>query len=328
MFKKILRIKFALVTTILILLISGINFAIVYLFVPGSLKEEKTIIIKSKLSIEQMTSILYENKIIKLPALFTILAKIYSLKHLLKSGEYTFTQNISPIQTLRILAHGKSIVHKLIIPEGVMVSEIIKKINDEERLMGEILGAVPEGFLMPSTYYYSYGDQKEQIINKMRKLMTAAIDKAVQKLPTDSPLKTRLDVLILASIVEKETNLDSEKPLVAAVFLNRLKKQMKLQADPTTIYAITLGQGKLGRMLTKRDLALPSPYNTYYVFNLPPGAISCPGAKSIESVVNPANVDFLYFVVNSNGGHNFASNISEHNKNVDSYRNSVNNIKK
>ncbi len=118
---------------------------------------------------------------------------------------------------------------------------------------------------MPSTYYYSYGDQKEQIINKMRRFMSLTIDKAIQQLSPDSPLKTRLDVLILASIVEKETSLDSEKPLVAAVFLNRLKKQMKLQADPTTIYALTLGQGKLGRPLTKRDLTLPSPYNTYYV---------------------------------------------------------------
>ncbi len=326
MLKKILRIKFSLVTTILILLISGINFSIFYLFVPGPLKENRTIIIKSKLSIEQVTIILKDNKVIKYPSLFLVFAKIYSLKHSLKSGEYTFTQNISPIQTLRILASGKSIIHKLIIPEGITVSEIIKKVNNEERLMGEILGIIPEGFLMPSTYHYSYGDQKEQIINKMRKLMSSAIDKAMQKLSSDSPLKTRLDVLILASIVEKETNLDIEKPLVASVFLNRLKKKMKLQADPTTIYALTLGQGRLGRLLRKEDLALQSPYNTYYVFNLPPGAICCPGEKSIEAVVTPTTTDFLYFVVNIKGGHNFSTNINDHNKHVESYRNSLNNL--
>ncbi|MCC8417067.1 MAG: endolytic transglycosylase MltG [Rickettsia endosymbiont of Bryobia graminum] len=323
MLKKILKIKLTFITTILILLVSGINIGIFYLFVPGSLKENTDVIIKPKLSTQQVTELLNDNKIIKYPWLFTILAKIYSLKHSLKSGEYTFTPNISPIQTLRILASGKSIIHKLIIPEGSMVSEVIKKINDEERLMGEIIGIIPEGFLMPSTYYYSYGDQKEQIISKMRKLMSSEIDRAMEKLAPDSPLKTRLDILILASIIEKETNLDSEKPLVASVFLNRLKKNIKLQADPTTIYAITLGMRKLGRSLTKKDLAVQSPYNTYYVLNLPPGAISCPGKKSIESVVNPARTDYLFFVANGKGRHNFSSNLNDHNKHVQNYYNSL-----
>lgn len=320
MFKKILKIKIVFVTITLILLISGINFCIFYLFVPGLLAESKTLIIKPKLSINQITTILNDNKIIKYPYLFAFLTKIYSLKHPIKSGEYIFTQNISPMQTLKILSSGKSIIHKMIIPEGMLVHEIIQKINNEERLIGEILGTIPEGFLMPSTYFFSYGDQKEQIIDKMRKLMSLQLDKVMEKLSPNSPLKTRLDVLILASIVEKEASLDAEKPLIAAVFLNRLTKHMKLQADPTTIYAITLGKDKLARRLTKKDLAIQSPYNTYYVFNLPPGAISCPGVKSLEAVVNPAKVDSLYFVVNIMGGHNFSNNLNDHNKYVEIYR--------
>jgi UPF0755 protein len=323
LFKKILKIKFVFITITLILLISGINFCIFYLFVPGLLAESKTLIIKPKLSIDQITTILNDNKIIKYPYLFAFLTKIYSLKHPIKSGEYTFTQNISPMQTLKILSSGKSIIHKMIIPEGLLVHEIIQKINNEERLIGEILGTIPEGFLMPSTYFFSYGDQKEQIIDKMRKLMSLHLDKVMEKLSPNSPLKTRLDVLILASIVEKETSLDAEKPLIAAVFLNRLTKHMKLQADPTTIYAITLGQDKLARRLTKKDLAIQSPYNTYYVFNLPPGAISCPGIKSLEAVVNPAKIDSLYFVVNIMGGHNFSNNLNDHNKYVEMYRKSL-----
>ena len=110
--KKILKIKFAFITTILILIVSGINFSIFYLFVPGSLKENKDVIIRSKLSTEQVTKLLDDNKIIKYPWLFNVLARIYSLKHPIKSGEYTFTPNISPIQTLRILASGRSIIHK------------------------------------------------------------------------------------------------------------------------------------------------------------------------------------------------------------------------
>ncbi len=287
---------------------------------PSLLAENKTIIIKPKLSVDQISTILHDNKIIKYRQLFGLLAKIYSLKHPIKSGEYIFTPNISPIQTLRILSSGKSIIHKMLIIEGTTVNEIINKINDEERLVGEIQGTIPEGFLMPATYFFSYGDQKEQIIDKMRRLMSAYLDKAMEKLSPYSPLKTRLDILILASIVEKEASLDAEKPLIAAVFINRLNKHMKLQADPTTIYAITLGKDKLGRALTRKDLAIQSPYNTYYVFGLPLGAIACPGEKAIDAVVNPAKIDSLYFVVNGKGGHNFSNNLGDHNNHVQTYR--------
>lgn len=211
----------------------------------------------------------------------------------------------------------------MIIPEGITVSEIISKINGEERLVGEIIGTIPEGFLMPSTYFYSYGDQKEQIISKMRTLMSLELDKVMTRLLPNSPLKNRLDVLTLASIVEKEATLDEEKPIIAAVFINRLKKNMRLQACPTTIYAITRGQYKLTRNLTKKDLTIKSPYNTYYTPNLPPGPISCPGVKSLEAVVNPAKVNFLYFVSNGKLGHYFSSNYDDHIRYVGTYRKSL-----
>jgi UPF0755 protein len=175
---------------------------------------------------------------------------------------------------------------------------------------------------MPSTYFYSYGDQKERLIEQMRKAMTLALDEVTAKLSADSPLKSRLDVLILASIVEKETGLDSERTTIAGVFINRLKKGMKLQADPTSIYAITEGKFKLARPLTKKDLAIISPYNTYYTSGLPPGPIACPGVKSLNAVVTPAKTNALYFVVNGKGGHNFSSNLMDHNENVLKYRQS------
>ena len=302
------------------LLISSINFCIYYLFVPGPLTKDTTIIIKPKISITQIATILNENNIVKYPTLFALLTKGYSLKYKIKSGEYTFTQNISPIQTIRILASGKSIIHKVVVSEGTIVSEVINKINTEERLTGEIIGTIPEGFLMPSTYFYSYGDQKEQIISKMRKLMSAELDKVMVKLSPTSLLKTRLDVLTLASIVEKEATLDEEKPIIAAVFLNRMKRGMRLQSCATAIYAITLGQHKLGRNLTRKDLAIESPYNTYRRPHLPPGPICCPGTKSLEAVVNPANVNFLYFVSNGQWGHYFATNYAEHLRHVNIYR--------
>jgi UPF0755 protein len=304
----------------LILLISLINICIFYLFVPSKLSENVTIIIQPKSSANQIAMTLSDHNVIKYPNLFLFISQIYSLKNSLKSGEYTFTPNISPIQTLRILSSGKSIIHKMVIPEGTTVNEIIMRINNEERLVGDIVGDIPEGFLMPSTYFFSYGDQKEQIIDKMRKLMSSQLDKAMKKLSPNSPLKTRLDVLILASIIEKEASLSEEKPLIAAVFINRLNKHMKLQADPTTIYAITLGKYKLNRALTRKDLSIQSPYNTYYIFNLPRGAISCPGAESIESAVNPAKINSLYFVANNKGGHNFSDDLDNHNKYIKIYR--------
>lgn len=323
LFKKILKIKFIFLTLILLLFISITNFCLLYLFIPGDLAENKITIIEPKLSIEQISTKLSYKEIVKYPKLFALLAKIYSLHNNLKSGEYIFTAHTSPMQVLRILAKGKSIIHKMIIPEGLMVAEIIEKINAEERLIGEIKGVVPEGFLMPSTYFYSYGDHKEQIIEQMRRLMSANLDSVMQKLPVISLIKTRLELLTLASIIEKEARLDEERPLIASVFLNRLKKNMRLQADPTTIYAITEGKYKLNRKLTKKDLLIQSPYNTYYAARLPPTPIACPGLKSLKAVVNPANSEALFFVVNGKGGHNFSVNYNDHVNHINNYKDSL-----
>lgn len=323
MLLKFLRIKIILLVTIAILLLSGVNLAALYLFMPGALEESKTIIIKHNLSSREIAQRLFENGIIKYPKMFWLMAKIYSIKGSLKSGEYVFTARISPYQVLSVLNIGKSVIHKLVIPEGTMVSEILTKINSEERLLGEIKGNIPEGYLMPSTYFFSYGDHKEHLIEQMRKNMSVALDIVMSSLSPDSLLKTRSDVLILASIVEKETLLDQEKPLIAGVFLNRMKLGMRLQADPTTIYAVTEGKFKLQRPLSKKDLAILSPYNTYYVRGLPASAISCPGLKSLEAAVKPTKTKALYFVVNGSGGHNFSENLDDHNKNVNEYRKSA-----
>lgn len=323
MLKNLLKVKFCLVILSIIIFVTLLNFSIFYIFVPGSLAQTKTIIIEPKLSINQITEKLYSNKVIKYPQIFKIIAKAYSVKNPLKSGEYIFTHNISPLQTLRILASGKSVIHKIVVPEGTVVNEVVKKITEEKRLIGEIKGIIPEGFLMPSTYFFSYGDQKERIIDQMRNLMSTKLDKVMLNLSPDSPLKTRLEVLTLASIVEKEAGSDAEKPIIAAVFINRLKKNMKLQADPTTIYALTEGKFKLARSLTRKDLLQELPYNTYYIKGLPPGPISCPSLKSLEAVVKPAKTEALFFVVDGKGGHNFSNNINDHNKFVDSYRKSL-----
>lgn len=318
--KKLIKFKFIIVGLIALIAISVTNMLIAYLFLPGNLSDEKEIIIKSKLSTHDISLLLAQQNVIKHPKLFEILAKIYSRYKPLKSGEYKFTRGISPYQVLNELSIGKSIIHKLFIPEGFTVNDIIEKLNSEERLAGKITSNIPEGYLMPSTYFYSYGDNRENLIEIMRNKMSQTLDEIMEKLPDNSLLKTRKDVLILASIVEKEAGNKEELGIIAAVFLNRLKIGMRLQADPTTIYAITNGKYKLMRSLTKEDLKIESLYNTYYVSGLPVGAISCPGKAALESVINPDKTNALYFVANGGNGHYFARNLEEHNINVQKYK--------
>lgn len=304
------------------LILTLLNLIIFYLFTPGLLLETKTIIIKPKLSNYEITKKLHKNGIISYPQIFWALSKCFIFKNL-KFGEYSFTSKITPYQVFNILFSGKSIIHKLIIPEGITVNEIINIVNNENLLFGEITETTTEGFLMPSTYFFSYGDQKQQLINQMRHDMSKVLDSVMLKISLNSIINTRLGVLILASIIEKETGFDEERPLIAAVFLNRLKIGMKLQADPTTIYALTDGKFKLTRRLTKKDLSIKSPYNTYYTYGLPPTAICCPGIKSLEAVVQPAKSDALYFVLNNSGKHSFSNNLKDHNINVNIYKNQL-----
>jgi UPF0755 protein len=306
-----------------ILLITSINIVTSYLYIPGPLKNRNVILLQRDLSINEISTLLAESNIIQHPKFFALISKIYSLYHSLKSGEYEFTYGISPIQVLRKLASGKSIIHRIIIQEGMSVNEIINIVNNEKLLDGTISTQIPEGYLMPSTYFYSYGDKRENIIDKMRLEMSLALDEVMQKLPKSSPLKSRKDVLILASIIAKETSNDDERAKIAAVFINRLKKQMKLQACPTVIYALTQGKYKLGRTLTKTDLKTPSPYNTYYNFGLPVGAISCPSKKTLEATVNPTKTDDLYFVTNGNSRNNFSKTFEEHNQNIENIKQSL-----
>jgi UPF0755 protein len=298
------------------LLITSVNIVTSYLYIAGPLKSRTVVLLQHGLSIKEVSNLLAESNIIQYPRFFAIISKLYSLHQPLQNGEYDFTDGISPIQVIRKLASGKSIIHHIIIQEGMTVNEIIDIVNNEKLLDGTISTPIPEGYLMPSTYFYSYGDKRENLIDKMRLEMSIALDEVMHKLPNSSPLKSRKDVLILASIISKEAGHDDERGKIAAVFINRLKKNMKLQACPTVVYALTEGKYKLGRALTKTDLKTPSPYNTYYTLGLPPGAIACPSKKSLKAVVNPVKTDALYFVVNGSGGHNFSKTFDEHNQHI------------
>jgi UPF0755 protein len=223
-----------------------------------------------------------------------------------------------------MLVSGKSVLHRITIPEGLTVRQVLDRIKQEEVLVGDINENILEGYLLPETYFFTYGDKRQMIIDRMHKNMQTTINELWEKRSDNLPFKTKEEALTLASIIEKETGIDSERKKVAAVFINRLKKGMKLQADPTTIYAVTSGKIDLNRSLSKKDLMIESPFNTYYSFGLPPHPIANPGKASIEAALNPASTKDLFFVVSIDGaGHKFSDNLTEHNNNVREYRSKV-----
>lgn len=291
-----------------------------YLGVHNKLEYTKTIVIPQGSSVKTIALQLGKEEIIRYPLLFNLILELSSSQYKLKAGEYAFTPHITPRQVIKILVSGKSIVRKLFIPEGLTTKQILDKINDEATLLGEITETFKEGELMPNTYFFSYGDTKQVILNRMRNKMTQTLDSLWEKRSKGLPIKTKEEALILASIIEKETSINNERRKVAAVFVNRLKKNMKLQADPTVIYAVTKGQENFGRAITRKDLKTESEYNTYFIKGLPPSPISNPSKESIEAALNPEKNNYIFFVANGKGGHNFASTLKQHNRYVNAYR--------
>lgn len=233
----------------------------------------------------------------------------------LHAAEFFFPKHASIQQILQILRHAKPVQHELTIPEGLTRYQVADLINQAPFLSGQI--EVPaEGSILPQTYAYEFGNSREKLLQRMQIAMQKALDQVWKdRKPIDS-IKTPKDLLNIASIVEKETAVPRERSMIARVFINRLQKGMRLQSDPTVIYALTDGHGKLDRLLTRRDWEVESPYNTYWADALPPSPICSPGKAALEAVAHPADGNMLYFVANGTGGHSFSSSLNEHNHNV------------
>jgi UPF0755 protein len=263
---------------------------------------------------------LAEQGVIRHPFIFKVLVFARGESSRFKAGEYIFPPFVSAQEVAGMMAGGKTVVHHLTIPEGLMTSEILDIIRQTAALDGEITLDVKEGELLPETYNFSHGDKRNDIIARMRHAMQKTLNGTWAGRADGLPFTGPEQVLILASIVEKETGLPSERPHVAGVYINRLKLGMLLQADPTTAYAVTLGKYKLSRRLSLTDLQTDSPYNTYKSAGLPPGPIANPGRASLLATLHPMNTEDLYFVATGTGGHNFARTPAEHEENVRKYR--------
>ena len=287
---------------------------------PGPLAEERIVEVPKGSGLRTIARRLEREGVIELHWLFSAAVQVTGKARALRAGEYRFPAAVSMRGAMEILASGKVVQYALTLPEGLTSREAVGLIEQAEALDGEVLTSPPEGSLLPETYHYVRHDTRQGLIDRMSVAQAAALEALWAARADGLPIASPEQALILASIVEKETGVAEERPLVASVFVNRLRKGMRLQSDPTVVYGITLGQRPLGRALTRKDLKEPTAYNSYQIDGLPPTPIANPGRASIAAVLNPAESDFLYFVASGDGGHAFAKTLSEHNSNVAKWR--------
>jgi UPF0755 protein len=217
---------------------------------------------------------------------------------------------------LETIVEGKVVQHQITIPEGLTSEQIVARLLDNDLLTGSIKDVPREGSLLPDSYHVTRGFTREQMIQRMRQAQERLLREVWERRNPELPLKTPEQLVVLASIIEKETGKPEERTRVAAVFANRLKQRMKLQSDPTIIYGLVYGKGSLGRPISRADIQSQTPYNTYVIEGLPPGPIANPGRAAIEAAANPARTKELFFVADGTGGHAFAETYDQHQKNV------------
>lgn len=294
---------------------------------PGPVVEVKTFDVLPGMGVSAVADALAVQGIIHVPKLFMAGAMLAGTHTQIKAGEYEITPGMSQKDILDKMVRGDVVKRQVTLREGLTsyeVTELLKAVPD---LSGDMPVIPPEGTLLPETYSYR---KDEDRAGKLAEMSAAMAGVQKELCPTQpcwpEPLKSWQEVMTLASIVEKETGVAEERKRVAGVFLNRLKRGIPLQTDPTVIYAITQGKhkndgkGPLGRRLLSKDLEFDSPYNTYKYPGLPPGPIANPGRASIEAVLHPERHEFIYFVADGSGGHIFARTLEEHNRNVAEWR--------
>lgn len=287
---------------------------------PGPLASAKVFEIKKGLGTSDIAAKLEGAGVIANAKAFSAAAFLTGSRGRLKAGEYEFPAAAAMRDVMNLLVSGKSVLYKLSIPEGWTSAMAIARIGGNPVLTGDVSAVPREGAIMPDTYVFKRGMTRQQLIADMEAAQSKLLDEIWARRKSGLAIRSKEEALILASIVERETGIASERPLIASVFMNRLAKGMRLQSDPTIIYGIAGGKGKLDRPLTKADITTPTPYNTYTINGLPPGPIGNPGRAALDAAVNPPETAYLYFVADGTGGHAFAATLEEHNRNVAKWR--------
>lgn len=290
---------------------------------PGAATEEVTVIVPRGASVASIAAQLEEAGVVEKGWVFHWGMRVFGDGRPLQAGEYRFDPHMSPAAIMALMIEGRQVQRRLTIPEGLTNREILALVAEAEALTGTVPDASQfqeQGAFLPETYFYAYGDDRAELVRRMEEAMRRTLSELWESRAEGLPLDTPKAALTLASIIEKETSVGSERPRIAGVFINRLNRGMALQSDPTVIFSITRGEKPLGRALLYADLEIDDPYNTYRYPGLPPGPIANPGRDAIAAALNPMSTDELYFVADGTGGHAFAKTLAEHNKNVARWR--------
>ena len=303
--------------TLVFITISGLESFYVK---PGPSNDDKLLIINKGQSVSNIASNLRDLNLIVNRMTFMLVLRLKGFHNKIKFGEYMIPKTSSIEEIVEKIVSGVSVQYTITIPEGLSTASVIALINSNPKIKGDFISYTDEGILAPNTYSFDITTEKADLLMKMKDEQKKIVDSAWNTRAPDLPLKNTLELLVLASIVEKEAGNEQDKKKVASVFLNRLKKKMRLQSDPTVVYSLTGGEGSLDRELTRRDLKINSPFNTYRISGLPPKPICNPSKSSIYAVANPTETEFLFFVADGKGGHNFSQNLRQHNQFVREYR--------
>jgi UPF0755 protein len=287
---------------------------------PGPLAEDRVVFIAPRTEVIEIIDQLRAAGVIDQPTLMKASLWLEGRWRQVKAGEYLFKRQASMRDVMDLLVSGRQLMHSVTIAEGLTSEQIVQRLREIDVLAGEIRQIPPEGTLLPETYRVPRGMSRNELIRKMQQDQIRLVDQIWAKRAPDLPLRTKFDLVTLASIVEKETGRGDERARVAAVFHNRLNRKMRLQSDPTIVYGLVGGQGTLGRPILRSEIRKPTAYNTYVIEGLPPGPIANPGRAALEAVANPSRTQEIFFVADGTGGHVFAETLDQHNRNVARWR--------
>ncbi|MCY3830044.1 MAG: endolytic transglycosylase MltG [Rhodospirillaceae bacterium] len=287
---------------------------------PGPLQAAGSIDVPKGVGMDRVIREMAAAGVIDHPDVFRAWVRILGADRRVKAGEYRFPPKVSQREALGIVIAGRTVLRRLTVPEGLTTWQILERIRQTPGLSGAIALRPGEGALMPDTYLFAKGETRDAIVRRMQAAMTEALDRAWAGRAPDLPLRTKGEALVLASIVEKETGKPDERARIAGVFVNRLRRGMRLETDPTVIYGLTEGKAPLGRRLLRKDLKTPHKWNTYVHRGLPPTPIANPGRDALAAAVRPMKHDELYFVADGTGGHRFSKTYRQHLRDVRKWR--------
>ncbi len=287
---------------------------------PGPLMADKTVVIAREDDGGPIADQLERAGVIDSALWFSAMTLLDGSRGELKRGEYAFKAGVSLRQLEAELIAHKVVLHSITIPEGLTSEQVVQRLRDNDVLVGDTKEPPREGSILPETYKFARGETRQAMLAVMAKAQAKAVDEIWAKRAPNLPIKSPGELITLASIVEKETGKADERPRVAGVFINRLRRHMKLESDPTIVYGLVFGKGTLGHSISKAELGETTPYNTYIINGLPPGPICNPGKAALEAVANPSTTKDVYFVADGTGGHAFAETLDQHLKNVARWR--------